>query len=305
MNRFLFLILSLIAIKSYSQEYLQFKKSSTGLKIVECNFSDVKLNFIFDTGASITLLTKESFNKLKSSGANLKFVRYGSAKSANGEKNTTMVYQIDRIQIDKLVLKNIEFSVIDKVDNYNLLGQNIIRQFKSYQMFDNYIKIIPNNYDLSDFDYHKVYDKETQIKDSQGYIETFFDLTIQTITNFDYKPIKSGDSKERIIKYGDDYELFFKYYFTKNLDMNFSYALHNDEIEARTKILTSNILKNSFNEEEWFNTFKSNILNSNIYQLTFVYHFTFSNQEVKVYNKISTQDIIEAGFDNLGSVRIQ
>jgi hypothetical protein len=47
-----------------------------------------------------------------------------------------------------------------------------------------------------------------------------------------------------------------------------------------------------------------NLLNSNIYQLTFVYHFTFSNQEVKVYNKISTQDIIEAGFDNLGSVQI-
>ena len=86
--------------------------------------------------------------------------------------------------------------------------------------------------------------------------------------------------------------------------MNFSYALHNDEIEARTKILTSNILKNSFNEEEWFNTFKKDILNLNISELNFIYHFSFSNQEVTVSNKISTQDIIEAGFDNLGSVRI-
>lgn len=269
MKRFLFLILSLIAIKSYSQEYLQFKKSSTGLKIVECNFSDVKLNFIFDTGASITLLTKESFNKLKSSGANLKFVRYGSAKSANGEKNTTMVYQIDRIQIGKLILKNIEFSVIDKVDNYNLLGQNIIRQFKSYQMFNDYIKIIPNDYDLSDFDYLKVYDEATNINASYGLFDTNFAITIQTITNFDYKPLKLSEEKDMYRKLGGYYSYFFKYYFTKKLDMNFSYAFHNDEIEARTKILTSNILKNSFNEEEWFNTFKKDILNLNISELNF------------------------------------
>ena len=304
MKRLLILILILIVTTSYSQEYLQFIKSPSGLKIVECNFSDVKLNFIFDTGASTTLLTKESFNKLKSSGINLKFIRYGSAKSANGEKNTTMVYQIDRIQIGKLILKNIEFSVIDKVDNYNLLGQNIIRQFKSYQMFNDYIKIIPNNYDLSDFDYLKVYDEATNINASYGLFDTNFAITIQTITNFDYKPLKLSEEKDMYRKLGGYYSYFFKYYFTKNLDMNFSYALHNDEIEARTKILTSNILKNSFNEEEWFNTFKKDILNLNISELNFIYHFSFSNQEVTVSNKISTQDIIEAGFDNLGSVRI-
>lgn len=304
MKRLLILILILIVTTSYSQEYLQFIKSPSGLKIVECNFSDVKLNFIFDTGASTTLLTKESFNKLKSSGVNLKFIRYGSAKSANGEKNTTMVYQIGRIQIGKLILKNIEFSVIDKVDNYNLLGQNIIRQFKSYQMFNDYIKIIPNNYDLSEFDYLKVYDEATNINASYGLFDTNFAITIQTITNFDYKPLKLSEEKDMYKKLGGYYSYFFKYYFTKNLDMNFSYALHNDEIEARTKILTSNILKNSFNEEEWFNTFKKDILNLNISELNFIYHFSFSNQEVTVSNKISTQDIIEAGFDNLGSVRI-
>ena len=90
------------------------------------------MNLFIDTGASLTVLGLEAFERLKQGGADLGEPRYIKINTANGV--TTMpVYTTPSFAIDRYLIKDFEFGVADLGGSNNesgLLGMNFLSHFR-------------------------------------------------------------------------------------------------------------------------------------------------------------------------------
>lgn len=105
-------------------------ESKSNLQVVTVNVQGVDLKFIWDTGAGVTVLTKQGAEKLN-------FEEYGNMtiRDSRGHKKRTPLIIIDSLKLGDLIFENvltavIEYpkeSIINCIAYDGILGQNAIR----------------------------------------------------------------------------------------------------------------------------------------------------------------------------------
>lgn len=91
---------------------------------------DVNVNLLIDTGASISLLSYETFNNIAQQQA-LTYIKSIQVNTAGGNV-TADLYQVPVFAIDEFAVENMLFAVSRyyESDNDGLLGMNYLRRFK-------------------------------------------------------------------------------------------------------------------------------------------------------------------------------
>ena len=109
-----------ISLKKYNSHY-----------IVSGDLNNIKVNLLVDTGATISVITKKFFERNKSI-LNAKFIKKSFVNTAGG-KIEAKVYLFPTFSIKDYSLQNIEFLVIDSLEDDRidgLLGMNFLKEFK-------------------------------------------------------------------------------------------------------------------------------------------------------------------------------
>tara|TARA_B100002019_G_scaffold269188_1_gene261777 strand:- start:1829 stop:2986 length:1158 start_codon:yes stop_codon:yes gene_type:complete len=99
--------------------------------IVAGDLNNIKVNLLIDTGASISVITKKFFERNKAR-FNAKFIKKSFVNTAGG-KIEAQVYLFPIFSIKDYSLQNIEFLVIDSLDDDRidgLLGMNFLKEFQ-------------------------------------------------------------------------------------------------------------------------------------------------------------------------------
>ncbi len=130
--------------KSEQQTFsIPMKVSAGGTYEVACKINDLKLNLIFDTGASdITISKTEAEFMLKNDYLSKNdIIGTSSYKIANGEIETGTTIVFRKVDIGGLVLKNVKASVIENKNAPLLFGQSALSKYGKITI-DNEKKII-------------------------------------------------------------------------------------------------------------------------------------------------------------------
>ncbi|MEC9160106.1 MAG: retroviral-like aspartic protease family protein [Bacteroidota bacterium] len=167
----LLLILTFIPLFSYSQQVIEMRKEN-GIYTIPCKVNDLRLRFIFDTGASnVSMSLSEILFMLKNDYISKDDIfGVSEAQLANGDiiENTEVILR--KIQIGDIILKDVKANVIHEVAAPLLLGQSAIEKLGSYQIdgskliinsAGNYVKTslksssnkIPEGFELVEQDY--------------------------------------------------------------------------------------------------------------------------------------------------------
>lgn len=116
-----------------------------GVKLVECEIEGMPVDFIFDTGASNTTISEEVFFNLLKLGNTFTFDGQFQYSLADGSKGTADVYLTQKFTLNNYELNGIRIAVLSETDAPNLLGQNVLQQFDSYRVDDNYVEFVLKN----------------------------------------------------------------------------------------------------------------------------------------------------------------
>ena len=138
-NPLFFMIVNSVVVPKKSAEiiYLQGTESQ---KIVEVKIADKNYNFILDTGASVSLLSKSIINNLLESGiiTNRNFVGKDYTQTADGKKHLVEFWNIPNIIIGGKKINDVDFAVMDGSIT-PLLGMNILNKLNIYKIdLENY-----------------------------------------------------------------------------------------------------------------------------------------------------------------------
>jgi len=108
----LLLLIGILVINniSYAQSSIPFTTNSQGHIIIKASINGVEGNFIFDTGAGLTLITKTFSEKIK--GLIKQDDDYTSFR-ATGEKMTIDLYKANSLSLGSYVEQNPELTIID------------------------------------------------------------------------------------------------------------------------------------------------------------------------------------------------
>jgi hypothetical protein len=106
-------------------------REESKLKILEGQIANIKIDFIFDTGASKTLVSENIWNRIESLNGEFESVRTDTFIIADGSFSVAEIYMIPKLMLSEIVVGPIEIAVI-KGSNMNLLGQNFLSEFQSY-----------------------------------------------------------------------------------------------------------------------------------------------------------------------------
>jgi hypothetical protein len=139
MRKTLVFILLSISIPLFCQSFVVPFREESKLKILEGQISNVKIDFIFDTGASKTLISETIWNEIISVSNNYEAVRIDTFVIADGSMTIGKIYRIPKLMIKEIIVGPIEIVVI-RGSNMNLLGQNFLKEFKSYTVGENSIE---------------------------------------------------------------------------------------------------------------------------------------------------------------------
>jgi clan AA aspartic protease (TIGR02281 family) len=118
-------------IQKYQTATIPMKSKGSGTYEVSCKVNDLKLNFIFDTGASdISISQTEALFMLKNdylSEADIK----GKEKyiDANGDISVGTKILLKKVEIGGLVLKNVSASVVNNKNAPLLFGQSALSKY--------------------------------------------------------------------------------------------------------------------------------------------------------------------------------
>ena len=109
-SRSLSLVILLITSTSYAQSFIPFELTPQGHIMVKAKINGVEGNFIFDTGAGLTLITKTFSNKI---GKLLKQDGSYTAFRATGEKLTADLYDAQTVTLGNFVEHNPVLTIFD------------------------------------------------------------------------------------------------------------------------------------------------------------------------------------------------
>jgi hypothetical protein len=94
------------------------------------------IDFILDTGASVSLISKDEISDLIKKGkiTSKNYLNKDYVTLADGKKTLVEFWQIPQINIGSKILKDVVFSVIDRENISPLLGMNILNKLGIYKI---------------------------------------------------------------------------------------------------------------------------------------------------------------------------
>ncbi|SDE84367.1 clan AA aspartic protease, TIGR02281 family [Pricia antarctica] len=131
--KFLFLLIFLSPFYVFAQDLIEMEKSN-GIYTIPCKVNDLKLDFIFDTGASdVSISLSEAHFMLKN-----KYLKKSDLKGstyyqiANGDivEGTTII--IRELEIGTKKIHDVEASIVHSLSAPLLLGQSALRRFGKF-----------------------------------------------------------------------------------------------------------------------------------------------------------------------------
>ena len=116
-----------------------FYAGNAGHFLISANINEVaKINFLFDTGASMIALTPEDATKI---GIDIKALKYNSPLStANGIAMGAEIV-LDKVQIGAITMRNITAMVASGGLDTSLLGMSFLRRLKQFDIHDNILTL--------------------------------------------------------------------------------------------------------------------------------------------------------------------
>lgn len=93
-----------------------------------------KMEFIFDTGASIISISQTEANYLYKQGTLTKddFIGTQDFIDANGDISQGLLITLDKVQIGNKTLRNVKASIVNNTKAPLLLGQSVLGKFGSF-----------------------------------------------------------------------------------------------------------------------------------------------------------------------------
>lgn len=126
---FTLIIFHTIFVDAFSQEIIYMAKEG-GVYTIPCEVNDLKLKFIFDTGASdVSISLSEAMFMLKNGYLSENdFIGSNKFKIANGDivEGTTIVLR--KLKIGSITLYNIQASIVHSMSSPLLLGQSALKK---------------------------------------------------------------------------------------------------------------------------------------------------------------------------------
>ena len=117
--------------ETFEQKNIIKMEKENGVKYVWIEINDLKLRFIFDTGASSICISTAEASVLYRQGTlqkedilNVEYFQYATGKISEGTK-----LNLRTVKVGNILLENIEATVIDNVDAPLLLGQTVFEKF--------------------------------------------------------------------------------------------------------------------------------------------------------------------------------
>lgn len=142
MRKIILILITLFCsiIASYSQEKIEMKKEY-GVYTIPCTVNDLRLRFIFDTGASdVSISAIEAAFMLKNgylSGSD--FINSQEYILADGSIEENAVINIKELRIGSITLANVKACVVKNISAPLLLGQSVISKLGKWHVESNYL----------------------------------------------------------------------------------------------------------------------------------------------------------------------
>lgn len=265
-----FILITLFGIS----QYIIPLQSKNGAKYIESVIDGVPIEFIFDTGATATLLSTEVFNKIKEKSGDYELLRVDSYQIADGSMVLANTYSADSLCLGTLCFKQIEFSVFQSENTSCLLGQNIFEKLYSYEIQSNQIRLTPRDYVGND--YYQKYSKETLIDAALMTFEALLDITFQSLTKLEYKISKAEYSLD---KYDSTINFKFEVFSIKNINDIYSKSKYYTACEKFTKEILRIVLFDIIKDKNLLDMLLSEIIALKIDEIQFNICLTFANRE--------------------------
>lgn len=150
------IILIFNSINSFSQKVIKMEKEN-GVYFIPCKVNGVPMKFIFDTGASDVSISLTEAQFLAKNGLLESEDIKGTVKYqiANGDIQEGTKIIIREINIDGIILKNIEASIVHESNSPLLLGQSAISKLGSIQLNGDELIINSDNSIFLNVDFKK------------------------------------------------------------------------------------------------------------------------------------------------------
>jgi hypothetical protein len=138
-NPLFFMIVNSIVVPKKNNDIIELK-GTEHQKIIDVKIAETNFNFIFDTGATVSLISKSIINNLLEYGviSNRNFLEKKYIMTADGKKHLVELWNLPEIKIGDKKINNVDFAVMDG-DIKPLLGMNIINRLNIYKIdLENY-----------------------------------------------------------------------------------------------------------------------------------------------------------------------
>lgn len=112
---------------------------------VKLTIGNTEYYYIIDSGASELFISSDLLTKYRVENPQLKITELPSQNfiMANGTIQLCKRFQFEEVQLGKYIIPNVIFAINEK-ETTPLLGQNILKRFKSWSIIDNNEKLILN-----------------------------------------------------------------------------------------------------------------------------------------------------------------
>lgn len=141
-----FFIFFISVFGTFAQDIIKMEKSG-GIYLIPCKVNGLPLKFIFDTGASdVSISLTEALFMLKNGYLNESDIRGTVYYSiANGEIAEGTKINIEKIEVGKQTLYNVEASVVHSTEAPLLFGQSAMERFGKFTMDYTRLNLIVNS----------------------------------------------------------------------------------------------------------------------------------------------------------------
>jgi predicted aspartyl protease len=139
-NPLFFMIVNSIVVPKKNDDVINLK-GTENQKIIEIKISDKTYDFILDTGATISLISKNIINNLLENGiiTTRNYLGKDYIQTADGKKQLVEFWNIPSIIIDGKKINDVDFTVLEGVNIKPLLGMNILNKLNIYKIdLENY-----------------------------------------------------------------------------------------------------------------------------------------------------------------------
>lgn len=135
---------SMISADKQDDENVLYMEQENGVKYVWIEVNDIKLRFIFDTGASNICISSSEASVLYRQGTLSEddFIGVENFQDATGRISEGVKVNLKTVKVGNNILENIEATVIDNENAPLLLGQSVLERFGSIEIDNDNNKIV-------------------------------------------------------------------------------------------------------------------------------------------------------------------